>query len=169
MFVEDMTKHLAYFCSRTRCILPYENLFVVQCNSEHVSWRQFCVFSYDVFSCVSVVLNILSVSSWLWGLEKDDVGSGLSTMSQHDDEEVSGEIDEFAMFQARSLGAESEYLLLKQASRHHHQQTAATPRSSSRAGALCLLCVSLLVIAPCDPVCHEVTSLYFFRNSQLPH
>jgi len=56
-------------------------------------------------------------------------------MEQHDDEEVSGEIDEFAMFQARSLGAESEYLLLKQASRQHQQQGAAMPRSSPRAGA----------------------------------
>jgi len=46
------------------------------------------------------------------------------------------EIDEFAMFQARALGAESEYLLLKQASRHHHQQQqgAAAPRSSPRPG-----------------------------------
>jgi len=52
-----------------------------------------------------------------------------------DDEDMaSGEIDEFAMFQARSLGAESEYLLLKQASRHHHQQGTAMPRSSPRAG-----------------------------------
>jgi len=52
------------------------------------------------------------------------------------------EIDEFAMFQARALGAESEYLLLKQASRHHHhhqqqqqqQQGAAAPRPSPRPG-----------------------------------
>ena len=62
-------------------------------------------------------------------------------MAQREEEEMSGEIDEFAMFQARSLGAESEYLLLKQASRHHQQQSAATPRSSLRAGASCLLCI----------------------------
>jgi len=61
-------------------------------------------------------------------------------MKDNDDEEVSGEIDEFAMFQARALGAESEYLLLKQASRHHQQQGAALPRSSPRAGATSLLC-----------------------------
>jgi len=71
------------------------------------------------------------------------------------DEDVlsSGEIDEFAMFQARSLGAESEYLLLKQASRHHHQGSAAAPRSSPRAGALYsysaaeLFCIPKFLIA----------------------
>jgi len=52
-----------------------------------------------------------------------------------DDVLASGEIDEFAMFQARSLGAESEYLLLKQASRHHHQGSSVAPRSSPRAAA----------------------------------
>jgi len=54
-----------------------------------------------------------------------------------DDDEVTGEIDEFAMFQARALGAESEYLLLKQASRQHQQQgTAMQPRSSLRPGTI---------------------------------
>jgi len=54
-------------------------------------------------------------------------------MAEHDDDLGGpGEIDEFAMFQARSLGAESEYLLLKQASRH---QAAALQRSSPRPGA----------------------------------
>ena len=53
-----------------------------------------------------------------------------------DDEGTAAEIDEFAMFQARALGAESEYLLLKQASRLHHQQGAAVPRSSPRPGTI---------------------------------
>jgi len=57
-----------------------------------------------------------------------------------DDGNDEAEIDEFAMFQARALGAESEYLLLKQASRHHHHQqgTAAAPRSSPRPGTTCI-------------------------------
>jgi len=74
---------------------------------------------------------------------QDDVGNKLEMMEDNDETEVSGEIDEFAMFQARALGAESEYLLLKQASRHHHQQGAAIPHSSLRTGAtLCaFLCL----------------------------
>ena len=69
------------------------------------------------------------------------IGAGphQNAMEDNNDGEAP-EIDEFAMFQARSLGAESEYLLLKQASRH--RDGVATQRSSPRTGAVYTWCAN---------------------------